>query len=172
MKAGQQRSIGFAASSLTKDNSHSSHLSTLPDPHDFTHSAPIQLSTPCYRPRSSVLQALSNYASIKRHLPRIYHPDTCQSAPWHLFTMAPLQSKTNNSSSNRGGRFISASAYVVDRSTMLKGYHYSATGADGKHAPTLCPSHSLLTHHRGTVVFLRSLPQEFPPPRQVPLLRP
>jgi hypothetical protein len=56
--------------------------------------------------------------------------------------MAPLQTKSNNQSNNCGGEGVArravilASAYVVDRSTMLKGFHYSTTGADGKHTRT------------------------------------
>lgn len=90
------------------------------------------LTPACPSPRSSVLPAVSNLHTLSiLPFPASTTPNPVNQQPWH-FTMAPLQSKTNNSSSNRGGRFISASAYVVDRATMLKGYHYSATGADGK----------------------------------------
>jgi hypothetical protein len=62
--------------------------------------------------------------------------------PWQSVSMAP--SKTNNSSSSSSNRNdevvahrvnILASCYVVDSSEMLKGLHYSTTGADGMLLP-------------------------------------
>jgi hypothetical protein len=66
-----------------------------------------------------------------------------QQPPWQPLKMALLQSKNNSQSSNCGGEVVArravilASAYVVDRSTMLTGFHYSTTGADGSLLPTL-----------------------------------
>lgn len=57
--------------------------------------------------------------------------------PWPTSKMALLQTKSNSQSNNCSGGVVArravvlASAYVVDRSTTLTGFHYSTTGADG-----------------------------------------
>lgn len=59
--------------------------------------------------------------------------------------MAP--SKNNSHSSNRNGEFIGrqanvlASAYIVDTSARLTGFHYSTTGAGG--SSSLSPQHTI-----------------------------
>lgn len=70
---------------------------------------------------------------------------------WHSLKMAPLQTKNNNQSTNCGGEVVArravilASAYVVDRSVMLNGFHYSTAGVDGKLAPLLVAATEELT---------------------------
>ncbi len=62
---------------------------------------------------------------------------TTYQQPWPPSKMALLQTKSNSQSNNCVGEVVArravvlASAYVVDRSTMLTGFHYSTTGADG-----------------------------------------
>ena len=62
---------------------------------------------------------------------------TTYQQPWPPSKMALLQTKSNSQSNNCSGEVVArravvlASAYVVDRSAMLTGFHYSTTGADG-----------------------------------------
>ncbi|OBT97250.1 hypothetical protein VE01_04714 [Pseudogymnoascus verrucosus] len=57
--------------------------------------------------------------------------------------MALLQTKSNSQSNNCSGEVVArravvlASAYVVDRTSILTGFHYSTTGADGAQCPPL-----------------------------------
>jgi hypothetical protein len=58
---------------------------------------------------------------------------------WQLSTMAPTKTNNSSSSNNRNGEAlvrranVLASCYVVDSSALLKGFHYSTTGADGSY---------------------------------------
>ena len=87
-------------------------------------------------------------------------------------------SKQSHSTSNRHGENVQmnvlASAYAVDSSARLAGFHYSTTGAGGTFSTSqlLRVKHKLTDISRGKVVSLRSVLQGFHHLRQVPLLRP
>lgn len=85
---------------------------------------------------SSTLQLSNNFTA--RPLSQSTKPlNTTYRQPWPPSKMALLQTKSNSQSNNCGGEVVArravvlASAYVVDRSAMLTGFHYSTTGADG-----------------------------------------
>jgi len=83
-------------------------------------------------------QSTSTISSLK---PKNLSP----TQPWQILAMAPSKNDSHTSS-NRYGEAVSnilASAYCVDSSASLQGFHYSTTGAGGMFQ---CPSfHSRFT---------------------------
>jgi hypothetical protein len=72
----------------------------------------------------------------------LYEQILSQTQPWQISeAMAPSKNNSHSSSSNRHGEHVGrpnilASAYCVDSSARLTGFHYSTTGAGGTYS---CP---------------------------------